>query len=218
MKRFLTALLGGLSLLLIFSCSNAEPSVLSVTGTVVFDFADQESPPATRLAFFVQTDAASQRAESLVLSHGESGRSWLVSAPRMISGSEKNWVGYTNLQPAPGESIVSGNYTCHYTDGGGNELECHIVVDYPESLLSASAAKVRDCIDAALTEYIALYSETNELMFFNKRRTAWRSNSDIAKDYRNAYSLRRCLVTGNNGIVCLLPAEPLKTAAESDEE
>ena len=216
MRQLLPAAFAGMLLALLFSCSNSEPSVLSVTGTVVFDFADEENPPATRLALFLQTDTEAQRSEEIRAVHTETGLSWQVTNPRIISGSGKNWTGYTNLQPAPGEPIATGTYDCRYTDAAGNEASAKVTVQYPEALLEARAATAKDCIQAAVVEYIALYSETDELMFFNKRRNGWRSNNDIAKDYRNAYTLRRCLVTGNNGIVFLLPPESLKAPADTE--
>ncbi len=222
MKRFLAVVSVFLLATLFFTaCSQSDPSVLSVTGSVVFDFADDESAPDTRLSLFVQTDTASQRADHITAVHTESGLTWQIPEPRLIAGSDKNWAGYTNLRPAPGDVIKNGSYSCLYVDAAGNEASTVVTVAYPEELLTATALTARDCIKTAVTEYIALYTETDDLLFFNKRRSSWKSNADIAKDYRNAYTMRRCLVTANNGVVCLLPPEALKetkaAAASADE-
>ncbi|MCR5724720.1 MAG: hypothetical protein K6G80_06530 [Treponema sp.] len=216
MRRLFFCALSGALFLFVSACSNSEPSVLSVTGSVVFDFQDAESAPASRLAVFVQTDTETQRADRITAVHADSGLSWQIDAPRMISGSDKNWAGYTNLQPAPGEAILKGVYTCQYVDAAGNEASAKVTVKYPDELLTATAETVRTCIQGAVTEYIALYSESGELMFFNKRRNSWHSNADIAKDYRNAYTMRSCLVTANNSIVCLLPPESLKEKSAAE--
>ena len=195
---------------LFFSCANSDPDIVSVTGTVVFDFADEESAPATRLAFFMQTSSDVQRADSIEAVHRETGMRWQVAEPRLISGADKKWAGYTNLQPAFGGEILTGGYDCFYCDAAGNEVNSRFSVSYPAALLTATASTAQDCMTGTVTEYIALYSESGDLMFFAKRRNSWRSNTDIASDYRNAFTMRRCLVGTNNGVICLLPREWLK--------
>lgn len=195
--------------LLCFACANSDPEIVSVTGTVVFDFADEKSAPKTRLAFFMQTDTEVQRADFIEAVHRESGMRWTVESPRLISGSDKHWAGYTNLQPGAGDEIFTGVYDCFYYDAAGNEVSSTFAIEYPAALLTATAENANDCFESSVVEYIALYTESGELSFFNKRRNSWRKNSDIVKDYRDAYTMRRCLVANNNGIVCLLPPEAL---------
>ena len=197
-------------LVLLAACANSSPEIVSVTGTVVFDFAAEERAPVTRLAFFMQTDSAVQRADSIEAVHRESGMRWRVAEPRLISGADKQWAGYTNLQPAFGDDILMGAYDCFYCDAAGNEVNSSFTIDYPRELLTATPETAQSCMPVPTTEYVALYTESGELMFFNKRRSSWRENAAIAKDYPDAFTMRRCLVAANDSIVCLLPSETLK--------
>lgn len=215
--RSLFPLLCVYAVLLPCSCADSDPEVVSVTGTVVFDFADEERAPATRLAFFMQTESAVQRADSVEAVHRETGMRWHVDEPRLISGSDRQWVGYTNLQPAGGGKILNGGYDCFYTDAAGNETSSRFTVRYPEALLTATVASARERMTVPFSEYIALYGDDGALMFFNKRRSSWLTNDDIAADYRSALTLRTCLVADNNSVICLLPAEMLREPAVNEE-
>ena len=217
-RRLLPLLVACAVLSLLCACADSEPDITSVAGTVIFDFVADDEPPSSRLAFFMQTGSEVQRADAVEAVHREQGLRWRVDEPRLIAGSDKQWAGYTNLQPASGDKILNGAYDCFYYDAAGNEDTSSFTVSYPEALLTATAATAKDCIKTTVSEYIALYNEDGELMFFNKRRSSWRTNGDIMKDYRNAFTLRRCLVAQSNGIICLLPTESLKTPAESSAE
>ena len=203
-----------LSLALFVSCSNTNPDITTVTGSVVFDYADTENPPSVRLALFAQNTAEVQRADRLEARHIESNLVWKVKNPRIFSGSNKNYAGYTNLLPREGQTIPQGAYDFLYVDAAGNEDSGRFMVTYPEELLTSKSSEARKLITKTLSDNLAIYDESGVLIFFNKRKKNWKTNNDIARELRNAYSIRQCLNTTDQTIICLMPPESLKDSAQ----
>ena len=198
-----------------FSCSDSEADVVSATGTVVFDFKDNESAPATRLAVFLQVTNEVPRTESFSVYNSESDYTWNVAKPGIFSGTNKNYAYSANLNAPSGESIPTGEYSVKYFDAAGNDDEAKFSVSYEKKLLTANAQNFKDFLTNP-TENIAIYDDAGELLFMGKAKSAWKTNEAIQKDYKLADTKRICFVTSGNTVICMLPAEKLKE--ESSEQ
>ena len=206
------------------SCADAEPDIVSATGSVVFDYATDESLPASRLAVFVQTESEVQRVSSIQIVSKETGYRWNITAPNMLKSGDKQWACYTNLLPPEHERIPVGLYEFQYIDAAGEEAESTFTVSYSEKLLDTTSGNVRSVITSAKEESVALYDKNNVLIYFGKRKNNWSSNANILRDYNTAFTLRHCIAADSNRVVCLLPAEYLieqpkeeSDAGEQDE-
>lgn len=203
-----------ISLVLFASCSNANPDITTVTGSVVFDYADTESYPSVRLAVFAQNTAEVQRADRLEARHIESNLVWKVKNPRIFAGSNKQYAGYTNLLPREGETIPQGAYDFLYVDAAGNEDTGRFMISYPEELLTSKSSEARKFITKTVSDNLAIYDENGMLIFFNKRKKNWKTNSDIEREMRNAFTVRQCLNTTDQSIICLMPPQSLKDSSQ----
>ena len=193
-----------------FSCSENEADVVSATASTVFDFSDNENPPAQRLAVFFQVSNEVQRTESFTVSHADSGYSWFVAKPGIFTGMNKNYAYSVNLNAPEGEEIPTGTYSVIYTDAAGNEDSINFAVNYKKELLSSTAEKCREYLTNPI-ENVAVYDDGGELLFMGKAKNSWKTNEAILKDYKLACTKRICYVTPGNSVICMMPEEKLKT-------
>ena len=193
-----------------FSCSENEADVVSATASTVFDFSDEENPPAQRLAVFFQVSNEVQRTESFTVSHADSGYSWFVAKPGIFTGMNKNYAYSVNLNAPEGEEIPTGTYSVIYTDAAGNEDSISFAVNYKRELLSSTAEKCREYLTNPI-ENVAVYDDGGELLFMGKAKNSWKTNEAILKDYKLACTKRICYVTPGNSVICMMPEEKLKT-------
>ncbi|MBQ7158373.1 MAG: hypothetical protein IJS09_02965 [Treponema sp.] len=205
-----------------FSCSDANPQLILASGSMVFDYADENSLPQTRMAVFVQMESAVQRADSLEMESRDTGYHWRVSSPKLFQNGEKKWACYTNIQPPAKETIPAGVYDFRYIDATGEEAISSFIVAYPKNLLETKAGDVQKLLPS-VTENLALYDKNNVLIFFGKTRSNWISNASILRDYPNAITKRRCLSADNNRVVCLMPEESMfekqkETSPDNEDE
>lgn len=209
--RFLgLSLIFSLFLLCFFSCAESDADITSASSAVIFDFSDNENPPSARLAVFLMLANEAQRTESFSVSHEDSGYTWFVAKPEIFSENKngKNYACSLNLVPPDGEDIPVGAYTVVYSDSAGNDDDAVFSVNYDEKLLSSTTANFKDFL-GSLTENIAIYDDSDELLFMGKAKKAWTSNAAILKDYKLADTKRLCYVTAGNAIICLMPKEKL---------
>ena len=209
MKFFRCALIFLFSLLL-FSCAESVADVVSASSTTIFDFADSENPPEQRLAVFLQVTNEVQRTDSFKISHDKTGYVWNVIKPGIFTGQNKSYAFSLNLNAPECENIPEGEYTVTYFDAAGNEDSVKFTVTYKKELISSNSQNVKALLQGA-TENIAIYDDSGELLFMGKPKNTWASNEIILKDYKLAESKRLCYVTSGNTIICMLPAEKLKS-------
>ena len=215
-RPFLSVIFASISAfsLLFVSCADSEADVISASATMVFDFADAESVPSSRLAVFFQVTNEVQRTERFSVSNAGSGYTWDVTNPGIFTGMNKNYAYALNLSAPDGEPIPVGEYTVRYYDAAGNDDTMQFTVNYDEGLLTATVENCKDFLKSS-TENIAIYDEENELLFMGKEKKSWKTNSAILKEYRIAQTKRTCYVTPGNTIICILPAENLKETEEN---
>lgn len=215
-KRFLLCLPIVL-LFSFFSCSDATPELILASGSMVFDYEDEESFPRAKMAVFVQMDSEVQRADRLELESRVAGYNWRIDSPKLFRNGDKKWAYYTNILPPAHEMIPDGIYDFRYVDAAGEEALSSFMLSYPRELVETKAADVRSVLPAA-TESIALYDKNNVLVFFGKARNNWTTNVAILRDFNNAIIKRRCLSADNNRIICLMPEESLLERRKSTAE
>lgn len=192
------------------SCAESTPELSSVTGTAVFDFADNNSVPSVRISLFVSTASDARRVQKITATCLKSGYQWIIDNPRVISSDGKQWAGYTNIEPRTGETIATGKYSVLYTDAAGRETDMYFNISYPESLLTAKTDTIRACITSPLEDTAALYDAAGQLIYFGKAKESWQTADKVLFDYPDALIRRSCLSTPDLSVICMLPPENLK--------
>lgn len=195
--------------LVFFSCADNEADVVSATGTMIFDFKDEESSPESRLAVFLQVTNDVQRTDNFTISHEKSGYLWNIAKPGIFTGLNKKYAFSLNLTAPLGSKIPQGAYSVKYFDAAGKDDETVFSVNYDEKLLKSNAKDFKELLTNP-QENVAVYDDSGELLFMGKAKNNWKTNADILKDYRIAWTKRICYVTPGNTIICMMPEEKLK--------
>ncbi|MBQ8680512.1 MAG: hypothetical protein IJ530_12235 [Treponema sp.] len=194
----------------LFSCAESEADVVSASATAVFDYSDSESLPSVRLAVFVQVTSDIQRADNFTISNTESGYTWSVAKPGIFTGLNKSYAYSLNLNVPEGDSFPTGEYMLLYKDAAGSEDSIRFSVNYDKELLSANSTACKKIL-SNVTENVAVYDASGELLFMGKAKSSWKNNDAILRDYKLARTKRICYVAPGNSIICMMPAEKLKT-------
>lgn len=190
--------------LMIFSCSDSSPQIISLQPIVVLDYKNYDSFPKSKLSIFMMTGSSPQRAASIEIKKPDSSLTWIDSNPEMFSFDGANYVCSENITPPYGTSIQNGNYTINYADLAGEEMNISFSINYDHRFLSSNATHVISLLEY-YTENLALYDEGENLIYYGKIKDAWKTDNDILREFKNAFVKRRCLVTQNNSVLILMP-------------
>lgn len=197
-----------------FSCSDVSGKILYTTATVIFDYETEKSMPKTWFSVFVQTESEAQRGEQLEISTVKSDLTWKINELQFIKNGNKNWVGYSSLLPYENEKIKSGIYKVKYTDSAGNQGESSFLISYNEKLLESNSGDIKKYVTNNLTENIALYDKNDNLLYYGKRKSTWKLDSSIKRDYNSAVYMRKTLSTVSGSLLFLLPKEDFNNKEE----
>lgn len=191
---------------LFFSCAVDDAEISTASASLILEYSDEENPPETRLAVFVQTKNAVQRTDSFSAENLDSGYVWTVSSPEMFESNGKQYAYSTRLKAPDGEKIPKGSYKIVYYDAAGNSSEFVVQLSYDDSLLEKKSSEIQNSINGRI-ENLAVYDEMNELVFFGKRKNSWTSNRAIQNEYKIAASSRVCFSSPSNSVICFMPEE-----------
>ncbi|MBP5284471.1 MAG: hypothetical protein J6Y93_07405 [Treponema sp.] len=191
------------------SCDFADPEILEGTASLVVDYENEHDKPSATFSVFLQMNNELQRTDIVEVKDSEGKYSWNVVSPELFSSDGKKWVGCTHLVYPDGEKIKKGRYSVLYTDAADNQLAAEVELDYPDSLLTCRSSEARNLLTGKVTENIALYDKDKVMIFYGKKKTNWRSGSDITNSYKDCVYRRMCYSTDKNKIICLMPLEQL---------
>lgn len=184
-----------------FSCSDSGPSVSHARAFTVFDYAETDALPKTRLAVFVNVESDVRLADELRICNEESGLEWTAQQPVKVPVKDyAGWAGSAHIMPAHGKQLPQGRYCAVYQDYSGREAEAAFKVEYPVSFLQATAADFPGIIKAEYRKLTAAYSQESVLVYFGEQKQG--SSSDAL---RNASVLRECYYMEDMSVVCLMP-------------
>ena len=191
--------------LLFFSCSSSAPDVKAVRAVSIFDYADGDSYPRMRLAVFTEAGSDVRRAESIRIVSKETGWEWKADDVEIFSSDAKMWAGYTNFVSPGDRAIPQGAYTLFYTDALGHDAESSFSVFYPSSLVRTRAGEAKAPLGREVRERIAVYDEEDVLIYFDARKSEWKSDDDVWREMENASRMRLCFSNADKSVLCFMP-------------
>lgn len=198
--------------MLFFSCSDSSPAVSSVRAFTVFDYAEKDSPPETRLAVFVNVESDVRLARELRIYNEKAGLEWKAeSLMKVPADGHESWAGSASIVPVHGKHLPQGAYSAVYEELSGREAEAGFTVSYPDSFLQATAADFPDIIRTGYRKLAAAYSQESSLVYFGERKT-----ESSLSEYGNAQFLRECYYIEDISVVCLMP--PVYEYAEKNSD
>ncbi len=191
--------------LVISACSEDPVNVSAVNASVVFDWQDNETLPSQRLSVFVETVSNVRRVESLLVKNTD--YSWNIESPLMVRDGQRQWAGYMHLEPPPAGDdglgkFPQGLYSLECIDAAGHKSGQTFTVHYNYDLLKTYAVQAEEKI-SEMNKKIAVYSEQDELLFFDKPSDRWLDDAAVFKNVRHSFYMRKAYIGG--GVICLLP-------------
>jgi hypothetical protein len=185
------------------SCTDSPPRIQNVRFKAVFDYSLPEAPPEYYALLFVQPETES-RAAAVALVHVQSGYIWNITDPVHLRTGGAAWIGSPRLVADFG-AFPQGQYIVRYTDTSEREMEALVNLSYPADLAESSEAQARQNIPASSQRQIAVYDETENLLYFGEKKQYWAYWSDIKKEIAEARFYRECFTAPGYSCVIMLP-------------
>lgn len=214
-RTVLKIIFAPLAFMSFFSCRQSDASVLSTSGTVVFDYVDFENPPDVRLSVFLNTEHEAQRAQQIYILSKNDGYSWRVLSPVIFFADNRNWTGHGNLRVPEGEKFSTGRYEVKYTDAQGNDAESAFILNYDEKLYESTALDFSKNVSGRLNERIVLFDKDMNIIYFGSKRNTWKTQKHVGRDFFNAAFYRKSVSNASGSLLFLLPVQELD---REDEE
>jgi len=193
--------------ILFFSCSQNLPELNSVTGSVVFDFEDQEAEPEMRLGVYVDVSSDAHRADLIKIYCLQNDFEWECNKPEKIASGKKQYAGYSNFV-MPGKDIFpQGKYTVYYYDANGNEESAVMNISYSAEILQKNASSTEEFLKSQnANENLAVYDKESVLIFFGKKSDEHKELENIWRMYPAADFIRIVWTRNNGKEICIFPA------------
>lgn len=195
------------SVFLLFSCSQNLPEINSVTGSIVFDFEEEEKVPDLRLGVFVDVSSDAHRADVLKIVCMQNDFEWECNRPEKVSNGKKQYAGYTNFVMPGKDLFPQGKYTVYYYDANGNEQSCVMNISYSSDILQMSPSKAEEFLKSHnANESLALFDEESVLIFFGDKKDELRNMETVWSRYPQADYARTVWTRNNGKEMCIFPA------------
>lgn len=192
----------------------------AVQAHLILDWEDEQSLPVERLSVFVETASNVRRLESFSVKTGD--YTWNVESPIFFQSGDRQWAGWPHLEPAPNlekARFPMDNYQVECVDAAGKKDTASFSIATNAALLDANAGQVEGMIFSS-QKRVAVYSSSNELLYFDIRKNNWISDEAIFSGVKDSSYYRDVIMTGNT--LCFLPKKfkdaPDKEAKEMEGE
>lgn len=197
-----------------FSCSDDPVDTAAVQAHLILDWEDEQSLPVERLSVFVEVSSNVRRVESFSVKNGD--YTWNVDSPIVFQSGDRQWVGWPHLEPPPNAArplFPLGSYSVECVDAAGKKDTGLFSIVINAALLDANASQV-DGLITAPQRRVAVYSESNELLYFDTARNNWLSDEAIFSGVKDSSYYRNTIASGS--AICFLPKKMKEQPKETE--
>jgi hypothetical protein len=193
------------------SCTDSVPALFDARLLPVFDFASDTARSVLYVHVLAQPASSLDLADSLKLTHSETGFAWNIDAPITLQGSGGVWLASPRLAPQDRtQGFAPGAYRIAYMDTAGRVAERSLDLAFPAALKTASAKTAASALPGETAAKIAIYDQDGNLLYFGDRAQTLSADGQILQRYSAAFSYRECLIPQDNSLAVLLPLVYLK--------
>lgn len=187
------------------ACSDEPVKIDYSQAFLLLDFQNEEDPPVDRMGVFLGLSTNVRRVDNISVRNSEFA--WKIESPIMLETNDRQWIGSSSLEPPQGLNaddgfFPTGSYSIECIDAAGKDAYSNFTLSYNVALLSAKAGEVESIVSNA-SKRIAVYSESNELLYFDAPKEEWVDDKDVFKRVKNSHYFRRTLTSGN--VICFMP-------------
>ena len=215
-RSFFFLALTGLAALFI-SCSQNTPELSTTDYSVIFDYENDETPPAARLSIFAASVSDVRRYDKIRIKSLDTGIYWEADNIARLESENIQWAGCSNLVAPENEQLPTGKYEVTYINADEKECSVKLEVNYDIGLYEVLLSGLAEYMRAKRgIEKIAIYDKEHILIYFGDRTENFRSTRDIWNFYREAYTYQVIWYTPDGRVICIEPEKAV--APESDVE
>ena len=201
-------------IVLLSACSDSVPQISEPNMSIVLDYQKENDFPNTRLSVFVMPVSEAGRVSYIDVEHIDTGISWKIEDPIIITGSKNYRAGSSFLMPPPDENFPKGMYKICYTDLAERSTESEFNLSYKNDFLSMPAEGIRRYANQSeISEKIAVYSERDGkgiLLYYGELKDGWSARKKIIEEYNKAMSIRTVYELQAQVGLCILPPENIR--------
>jgi hypothetical protein len=211
--------------LLLFSCADSTPSILSVNAFIVYEFKDETSKPVERLSVFVQPDTEAERFKEMTVESLQTGYVWKIQDAQIMSSGKKNYVGNSFLLPYWDEHIPTGDYRVVYKDCASRTAERSFtirekksLVEAPVSTLNYNDIKNKKTAKDFVFDRVVLYGENKEIVYYGGNKRDFNNVAEIRKIYPDARKMCTARITADSMYALVLAPVELPEWKDNTEK
>ena len=187
------------------SCSDDAVDVTTVSANLILDWQDERSLPEERLSVFVEVSSNARRVESFSVKSGD--YTWNVESPILFQDQNRQWAGWPHLSPPPGSDgerglFPLGEYLVECVDAAGKKDTATFSIVINAALLDSDPRQAESIL-YYVTKKVAVYSESNELLYFDAAKNNWFDDAAIFAGVNDSAFYRNTLSSGS--ALCLMP-------------
>lgn len=196
-------------------CSQVTPELTEANYSVIFEYADNETFPDSRLSLFMESNTDISRYERIKITAMENSFIWDFTDFSKIESSEHKWAGSTNLVVPEDEIIPSGMYEVKYFNADEKETTVYVTISYDTSIYDLTAEELVEKMQSdGASKKIAIYDESDVLLYYGEKYSEYETARGIWNSYRQASYYYDIWCTAGNYVICIMPQQKVSLETE----
>ena len=205
-KLLLISLALSFLVILISSCSQVTPEIISPEYSVIFEYEDEKSNPKARMSIFAESISDVNRYDRIRIVCENGGYIWDFSEISTFTDKKRSWVGNTNLMMPQNQVFPSGKYELTFYNADEKETTEVINVNYDSSFYKMTSSESENLLKNknAITK-IAIYDKNRQMIYFGEKSSSFNSPRGIWNKFSNAKYYQDIIITPGNYVICIMP-------------
>ena len=193
-------------LILISSCSQVTPEIISPEYSVIFEYEDEKSNPKARMSIFAESISDVNRYDRIRIVCENGGYIWDFSEISTFTDKKRSWAGNTNLMMPQNQVFPSGKYELTFYNADEKETTEVINVNYDSSFYKMTSSESENLLKNknAVTK-IAIYDKNRQMIYFGEKSSSFNSPRGIWNFFSNAKYYQDIIITPGNYVICIMP-------------
>ncbi|MGL4986803.1 MAG: hypothetical protein ACRC5H_06675 [Treponemataceae bacterium] len=190
------------------SCSSNVPSIRSTRQKLIFSYEGETHVPVLSLSAFVLVGGSYDRIMYIDLEHEETKLRWTISDLTFMGNTKETWFGSASIRSPWQLPFPSGKYLITVTDTAQDTTRSFFDMAYPEKFLSLSLVEAKETAEfqSLTAEYLVIYSDENEILYFDQEESELSTTEGILGAYPIAASYRIFKTSSTVSYGVMMPA------------
>lgn len=204
-------------LILISSCSQVTPEIISPEYSVIFEYEDEKSNPKARMSIFAESLTEPNRYDRIKVYCENGGYIWDFDEIAMFSNQKRSWAGNTNLVMPQNQVFPSGKYELTFYNADEKDTSVVVNVNYDSSFYKLTSSESENLLKNknAVTK-IAVYDKNRTMIYFGEKTSSFKSSTEIWNTFSNAKYYQDIIITPENNVMCIMPEKEVSLETQQE--